>query len=244
MPKYDFYLLLCMCHILGDYYFQTESIAEKKNTCIRAFFCHIVLYSTVFVAVLLCLTGENTPNNVTRLISICALLHCGIDCLKVVVATRLKQQQHILYISDQIAHFASLWFVASSWDIRAPSDIQSFLPYCLYFLCLLKPANITFKQLFGKYQVGTNSTLVDENNANISIPGAGALIGNLERVLCAIFILLGEFSAIGLTMTAKSIARYEKISQNAAFAEYYLIGTLYSMLYTILLYWVIFAAHK
>ena len=41
-------------------------------------------------------------------------------------------------------------------------------------------------------------------------------------------------------MTAKSIARYEQITKDPAFAEYYLIGTLYSMLYTVALYAVIF----
>ena len=70
--------------------------------------------------------------------------------------------------------------------------------------------------------------------------GAGAWIGNLERLLSGVLILLGQFSAVGLTMTAKSIARYDEIVKNPAFAEYYLIGTLYSILYTISVYCLIF----
>ena len=58
--------------------------------------------------------------------------------------------------------------------------------------------------------------------------------------MTGVFVLLGQYSAVGLTMTAKSIARYEQITKDPAFAEYYLIGTLYSMLYTVALYAVIF----
>lgn len=58
---------------------------------------------------------------------------------------------------------------------------------------------------------------------------------------CVQFLLfLDKYSAVGLTMTAKSIARYDQITKNPAFAEYYLIGTLYSILYTVVLYGIIF----
>ena len=43
-----------------------------------------------------------------------------------------------------------------------------------------------------------------------------------------IFISIGQYSAVGLVLTAKSIARYDRISKDQAFAEYYLLGTLLS----------------
>lgn len=234
-----FYIVLCICHLLGDYYLQTESLANKKNKNACSLTQHVVLYGLIFAVVLLflnSLTNINN-NNILILILICTSLHCGIDCIKIVVTAQLKKYNAALYIADQITHFISLGIVAYNIDFVVSDAIRNALPYCLYFLCILKPANITFKQLAEKYQAETENT---SNENNISIPGAGAFIGNLERLLCAIFILLGEFAAIGLTMTAKSIARYDKISQNAAFAEYYLIGTLYSMFHTIFCYWLIF----
>jgi hypothetical protein len=42
--------------------------------------------------------------------------------------------------------------------------------------------------------------------------------------------------------TAKSIARFRQIDENKRFAEYYLIGTLFSMLYVLLAYLLIFHA--
>ena len=51
-------------------------------------------------------------------------------------------------------------------------------------------------------------------------------IGTIERII--IFISIGQYSAIGLVLTAKSIARYDRISKEKDFAEYYLLGTLIS----------------
>jgi hypothetical protein len=41
-------------------------------------------------------------------------------------------------------------------------------------------------------------------------------------------------------MAAKSMARYDRISKGPAFAEYYLIGTLYSILVAIVAYLFLF----
>lgn len=54
------------------------------------------------------------------------------------------------------------------------------------------------------------------------------MIGTLERIIMVIFISIGQYSAVGLVLTAKSIARYDRISKDQAFAEYYLLGTLLS----------------
>lgn len=66
------------------------------------------------------------------------------------------------------------------------------------------------------------------------VPGAGALIGALERAMTITFVLLGQYTALGLILTAKSITRFEKL-KDRRFAEYYLVGTLASMLWAILI---------
>lgn len=63
-----------------------------------------------------------------------------------------------------------------------------------------------------------------------TIIGAGATIGILERIVIGVCMIMGQFASIGLVFTAKSIARYNKISESPAFAEYYLIGSLFSIL--------------
>lgn len=53
------------------------------------------------------------------------------------------------------------------------------------------------------------------------------------------FLSLGQYSAIGLVLTAKSIARYDRIAKDKDFAEYYLLGTLMSTLIVIVCFDVI-----
>ena len=56
------------------------------------------------------------------------------------------------------------------------------------------------------------------------------MIGTIERIIMIILISMNQYSALGLVLTAKSIARYERISKDEGFAEYYLLGTLMSFL--------------
>lgn len=62
---------------------------------------------------------------------------------------------------------------------------------------------------------------------------AGAIIGVLERLLVLTLVLLGQYAAIALIFAAKSIARFEEL-KDREFAEYYLIGTLSSILFAML----------
>jgi hypothetical protein len=57
----------------------------------------------------------------------------------------------------------------------------------------------------------------------------GRIIGVLERAIALTFVLLGEFGALGLVIAAKALARVRQL-ENADFAEYFLIGTLASLL--------------
>lgn len=58
---------------------------------------------------------------------------------------------------------------------------------------------------------------------------AGRIIGVLERWIILLLILIGEFGLLGFVLTAKSIARFKQF-EIPSFAEYYLLGTLYSTL--------------
>ncbi len=66
------------------------------------------------------------------------------------------------------------------------------------------------------------------------LEGAGAAIGVLERIFTLTFVLIGEHTALALIFTAKSIARFEEL-KDRKFAEYYLIGTLSSLLFAMLI---------
>ncbi|AJA49127.1 hypothetical protein CPAST_c30610 [Clostridium pasteurianum DSM 525 = ATCC 6013] len=89
-------------------------------------------------------------------------------------------------------------------------------------LIIHKPSNIAISKLLAKYKPEINEDeKIKDNNA-------GRFIGTVERIIILIFISIGQYSAIGLVLTAKSIARYDRISKEKDFAEYYLLGTLIS----------------
>jgi hypothetical protein len=75
-----------------------------------------------------------------------------------------------------------------------------------------------------------------ENAAGIEVPegelARGRLIGILERALVLTLVLLGEFGALGFVVAAKALARFRGLDDRD-FAEYFLIGTLASLLHAV-----------
>jgi len=71
----------------------------------------------------------------------------------------------------------------------------------------------------------------------IAVPAAelarGRIIGVLERAVVLTLVLLGQFGALGLVLAAKSVARFKSLDDRD-FAEYFLIGTLASVLVALL----------
>ena len=119
-------------------------------------------------------------------------------------------------------------FSIDSKEVFINSNMSNILRLLLFFSIIGKPVNEVFKTFFSRFQVvQDDKTLVQ---------GAGAVVGVLERLIMGIFVLMGQFAAIGLIFTAKSVARYNRISENQSFAEYYLIGSLFSMISVLVTY--------
>ena len=148
-------------------------------------------------------------------------------------------------------------------------DILSLLKWFFLALFIWQPANITIYKLLSQYKAekvtapAKDAEITDfTGNANtISITvqlsesspvkaaeatleaNAGKLIGTLERAIIALLLLVNQYAAIGLVLTAKSVARYEKLKEKN-FAEYYLLGTLLSTLLVIAAYLFLFIILK
>lgn len=69
--------------------------------------------------------------------------------------------------------------------------------------------------------------------------GAGAMIGMLERILILISFMSGEILTVVATLSIKAFARYQKIMEDATFAEYFVIGTMLSVLLTLAAYFIL-----
>lgn len=74
----------------------------------------------------------------------------------------------------------------------------------------------------------------DEDRTSGAIDIArGRAIGSLERAIALTLVLLGEYGALGLIVAAKALARFKAL-EDREFAEYFLIGTLASLLLALL----------
>lgn len=65
------------------------------------------------------------------------------------------------------------------------------------------------------------------------LPRAGRMIGMLERGIILTFSFFGDLTSISFVFLAKSMARFRQL-ENRQFAEYYLIGTLLSFFFALL----------
>lgn len=250
------FLYLIMLHIIGDYYLQNESLANGKKEDLFKLFIHAGIYFVGAVILIIPIWSSK----MFFYIVIFSLLHLVIDFIKFFVAkfidkinksegessNELSKSHRILYVVDQLVHITSIYvlsyyFVKNANTIRAIEifynskiSMDNFLSFSIMILLVLKPVNITFRLLFSHIKPHETSENVEEEYR------AGKLIGSIERLLVSLLLLVNQYIAIGLIFTAKSITRYDKISEDQKFAEYYLLGTLFSMLSTILIYLTLF----
>ncbi len=73
-----------------------------------------------------------------------------------------------------------------------------------------------------------------ENDVETSgLRGAGLVIGIVERIMVLTFVLVNQYTAITVIFAAKSIARFNELTDRKM-AEYYLVGTLVSITFALL----------
>lgn len=243
----EYFILLLLAHILGDFYFQTKSVAEKKEESTKWVFIHCLCYWATIMLILIPVMSWKVGVYGT----IAAVTHTVIDVMKYLYITSIKLnnkmtmfKQRNIFFADQILHLICLmtivsFFILQGGDLYLCGSVSDFLntigisgvafvSWMTALLIIHKPANIAIAKLLLIYKPESNDNEKQRDN------NAGQLIGTVERIIILIFISMGQYSAIGLVLTAKSIARYDRISKEKDFAEYYLLGTLISTLMVII----------
>lgn len=244
----NYLMLFLLGHVLGDFYFQTEGMIKKKEENVNW-----VLLQGICYWITMLFIGLLTNSNIVKMaLSIAALLHLIVDVLKYKcvfllekVQKRTQTIERNLFLLDQIIHLlclVTISYVLVIKDIPMSTkkwlvgffdviciDKMKVLAWILALLIIHKPANIIIQKLLVIYkpEIKKNEKKKDHN--------AGRFIGTVERIIMLIFISIEQYSAIGLVLTAKSIARYDQISREKDFAEYYLLGTLISTVLVIVM---------
>lgn len=211
-----------LAHLTGDFLLQTSSmvkIKEEKKLGAWQLYAHCLLHG----ALVLLLMWDWRFLKWALLI---ALIHLVIDSVKLLLQTH--KNRRVLFFADQLLHIISLYLIWLWYEGKPlPPDIfinENYLLPVTAIIFLTKPVSLAVKIFISKWTPQTGGA--DGN----SLQSAGKYIGILERLLIFVFIVIGQWEAIGFLLAAKSIFRFGdlKEARDRKLTEYILIGTLAS----------------
>ena len=213
---------LLFAHVLADFVFQTNwMVAHKQHP--KALAAHgAVVLVTAIVA-----TG-----GISWGLLWLTAIHVAIDAIKARMKPRLAA-----FLIDQAAHLVTLAAFAlwqpDLWSTGLWADLTP-LP-----TLMLAAAGAILATRAGGFAIGFlmapfAASLPDKISAE-SLPGAGRVIGQLERGLIFALVLLGQPEGVGLLIAAKSILRFGAVRDDRALSEYVIIGTLASFAWALLM---------
>lgn len=231
-------LLLVLAHLIADYILQTKIMAEHKSEMrIKWFLLHGVI---VFLVSFLMIFNYGILFAL-KVSGILFLSHIIIDFIKEGINNifKLNNGKVVTFFVDQILHLLIIIFVWSSFDgykgmtvfrinIQEPYkqlfkwftiSIQDFLFLLIFYIAVIFVGAVILDLIMNL----VNVEHFKEENTKIS-----RYIGIVERGLILTLVTFGSISSLALILTAKSLARFNKMDK-PDFAEYYLLGTLTSM---------------
>lgn len=242
-PDAALLVLLATGHVLGDFLFQTRRMVERKPE-IAALGSHagvvLIAHWILVLPFLRWSLGEFL--GVLGLLVLLGALHALIDVGKVRLKDRLEGHSVGLFLGDQLAHGVSIvgvWMLWRLW-LSEGGEVQvgPLAPDSLWLLTASalvvgvyvlngNGAATLIKLFLSRFPVleqgGTDASRTD-------VERMGRMIGILERMLVLSLVLLAQWQAIGWIFAGKTVARFRELD-NRAFSEYYLIGTLSSLLF-------------
>jgi hypothetical protein len=211
--------LLCG-HLLADFVSQTKrAAAMKTNPGV------LTLHALVTAALPYLLVGA-WP--LWQIPAVTFLTHWLIDFIKV------KSKRHGMapFAVDQLAHAAVIFYLVQSIDV-APFVLRWVTRFGdVYSSVLIVISGAILVTTVSGIVVGYVVRDLQRGAAfprDAGFPYGGESIGQLERFLVFVLILIGQFQAIGFLVAAKSILRFGELKEDRRDAEYVIIGTMWSL---------------
>lgn len=236
-------LLLFIAHFLGDFVFQSSTIAHKKMDNIKYFYLHCAIYSGAILLPLLCF---GPTESIALIFSAIVVTHAVIDYGRIKILKKIrknkadyKSKDFAIFITDQILHIMVI--VVCSHFINDHSiigdaimnilvkhlewkQIYNILVYIFLYIICLSPTAVFIKKVFVFFSIQNDTDIVKKEE----LINSGYLIGILERIIILTLGLNAQLGAIGFVLAAKSLARFKQL-EDKNFAEKYLLGTLLSV---------------
>lgn len=239
LPELHLVVWLLTAHFLGDFTFQPRYwVDEKRRRKWRSpyLYYHVLVHFLLALTIIFWLTGQWSG-----LGALCALVialgHFILDLSKIYYVKYIEKEWHdvglqrgLAFLWDQIGHFCilyliALWLQNSMWVATTPDLMTQVLIVGLGYYFVMYPTASLVDLSTQDWQSDIEAHHTDEG-----LPLAGRAIGQLERILALTFILIGQYTALGFLIGAKSIFRFGDLSRGLHHkkTEYILIGTLLS----------------
>lgn len=120
--------------------------------------------------------------------------------------------------------------------LSTQSPYRVLIALSFVLLLLMKPTNLVIRALSSKYDPKKDAALSSQTEQDSGFKGAGAMIGNLERLLILLSFFFGSLLSVVAILSIKAFARYKLIAEDPYFSEYFVIGTMLSVLVTFACY--------
>lgn len=228
--------LLLLGHVLGDFVFQTEAMAMNKHR-VGPLLTHVAVVTVVHLVALLPLVTLRTGLLVVAI----GLSHLLIDAVTSRLRHRAAMPEPHRFLGDQLIH---LLVIFAGWSLLdASAWMGGPVVNALGGMGRVPWAEVTtaavYVAAFAFAHVGGNTIVRGvlperEPESDTEDLEVGYLIGTLERWIILLLGLAGLWEAVAIVVAVESIARFEELKERA-FAEYFLIGTLTSVLVAIVL---------
>lgn len=207
---------MLLAHLIADFVLQNKWMVDQKSKwyilCLHA----IIVTLTTMVAL-----GGNL-----HIAAMIGTSHLIIDTAKILVKSKFKTENFLLFAVDQLTHMIVLAFtalyLAQSWSdgfwqpwadlLTGPIIIAN--GFIMTVIVGNYVTQFTIKPYAGSF---------DEKG----LPKAGKLIGWLERTLIFLLMAIDQTEGIAFLVAAKSFLRFEATKKQEA-SEYVLVGTLTS----------------
>lgn len=210
-------ILQLLAHLVSDFYLQTEkSCKSKADNAFKS--RHLYIHALITFG---CAWLFSLSVGFWWAALLIAMLHLIIDGLKSVC----KNLKGAFFI-DQLLHLAVIVAVVALFN-KGVISLPIWLPetkvllWIVAFVFCLRPANFIIQNIFKEAKIS-----IPDSGKEQSLPNAGRVIGNVERMLTLVFVMLGQYEAIGFLLAAKSLLRFREI--DTVKSEYVLVGTLLS----------------
>ncbi|NAY92231.1 DUF3307 domain-containing protein [Muricauda sp. JGD-17] len=218
-------LKLLLAHFIGDFALQPKhwvSNKLEKKWKSKYLYWHIGVHLLLLLLLL--------QFKYLGLVGIIIVTHYLIDLGKLALTN--QKNFRWLFVLDQALHLfvlAAMVYWVSPFEIDFNTlfgEKNLLLTTFLVFVTFV--CGIIMRMFLAPYIA--EIVKEDESSEGGSLKNAGKYIGMLERLFVFGFILVQQWSAIGLLITAKSVFRFGDLNKgkNRKLTEYVLIGTLLS----------------